>query len=105
MNQQFPEITVASALEQQRGGSHYRNMAIQPIEFIHANGIPFAEGSVIKYVSRWRSKNGIADLEKARHFIDLLIELERKKQGATAAVASKPEGWHGCGNVGMEASE
>ena len=35
MNQQFPEITVASALEQQRGGSHYRNMAIQPIEFIH----------------------------------------------------------------------
>ena len=105
MNQQFPEITVASALEQQRGGSHYRNMAIQPIEFIHANGIPFAEGSVIKYVSRWRAKNGIADLEKARHFIDLLIELERKKLSTTAPSTLKPEGWHGCGNVGMEASE
>ena len=105
MNEVFPEINVASALEQQCGGNHYRQMAIQPIEFIHANGIPFAEGSVIKYVSRWRAKNGIADLEKARHFIDLLIELERKKLGATASVASKPEGWHACGNVGMEASE
>lgn len=105
MNQQFSEITVASALEQQCGGSHYRNMAIQPIEFIHANGIPFAEGSVIKYVSRWRAKNGIADLEKARHFIDLLIELERKKLSTTAPSTLKPEGWHACGNVGMEASE
>ena len=105
MNQQFPEINVASALEQQCGGSHYRNMAIQPIEFIHANGIPFAEGSVIKYVSRWRAKNGIADLEKARHFIDLLIELERKKLSTTAPSTLKPEGWHACGNVGMEASE
>lgn len=105
MNQQFPEINVASALEQQCGGIHYRNMAIQPIEFIHANGIPFAEGSVIKYVSRWRAKNGIADLEKARHFIDLLIELERKKLAVAAPRASNPEGWHGCGNVGMEASE
>ena len=105
MNQQFPGITVASALEQQCGGNHYRNMAIQPIEFIHANGIPFAEGSVIKYVSRWRAKNGIADLEKARHFIDLLIELERKKLGVAAPRASKPECWTACGNVGMEASE
>jgi hypothetical protein len=34
------------------------------------------EGNVIKYVSRWRKKNGIADLEKAKHYIDLLIELE-----------------------------
>lgn len=102
MNQVFPEIT-ASALATQVGGSHYKDMAIQPLEFIHANGIPFAEGSVIKYVSRWRSKNGIADLEKARHFIDLLIELERKAMAVPKA--SKPEGWSGCGNVGMEASE
>lgn len=104
MNQVFPEIT-ASALATQVGGSHYKDMAIQPLEFIHANGIPFAEGSVIKYVSRWRSKNGIADLEKARHFIDLLIELERKKLKATTPISSKTDGWTGCGNVGMEASE
>jgi len=65
-----------SALETQEGGTHYKDMAIQPIEYIHSNKLPFAEGCIIKYVSRWRSKNGIKDLEKARHFIDLLIELE-----------------------------
>ncbi|BCB27022.1 hypothetical protein SKTS_19080 [Sulfurimicrobium lacus] len=70
-----------SALETQEGGSHYKDLKIQPIEFIHANGIPFAEGSVIKYVTRWRNKNGVADLKKARHFIDLLIELEEKAHG------------------------
>lgn len=64
------------AQDKQVGGDHYKAMAIQPFEFIHANGIPFAEGSVIKYVSRWRAKNGIADLEKAKHFIELLIEAE-----------------------------
>ena len=65
-----------SALAEQVGGEHYRKMAIQPVEFIHANGIPFIEGSVIKYVSRWRHKGGLNDLRKAQHFIELLIELE-----------------------------
>lgn len=103
MNQVFPEIAMDSALKKQCGGNHYRQMAIQPIEFIHANGIPFAEGNVIKYVSRWRAKNGIADLEKARHFIDLLIELERK--AAEVPKAAQPEDFGFCGNVGMEPSE
>ena len=67
------------ALGVQVGGSHYKDLKIQPVEYIHANGIPFIEGSVIKYVTRWRVKNGIKDLEKARHFIDLLIELENAK--------------------------
>lgn len=66
-------------LEVQVGGGHYKTMVIQPIEFIHANGIPFAEGSVIKYISRWRDKGGLQDLQKAKHFIDLLIDLETKK--------------------------
>ena len=70
--------SAATPLEVQVGGDHYRSMVIQPIEYIHANNIPFAEGNVIKYVSRWRAKNGIKDLEKARHFIDLLISLETK---------------------------
>lgn len=68
--------TTPSALDVQQGGDHYKKLKIQPIEFIHANSIPFAEGSVIKYVTRWRDKGGIRDLEKARHFLDLLIELE-----------------------------
>jgi len=65
-----------SALKVQVGGLHYKNLPIQPVQYIHANGIGFFEGSVIKYVSRWRNKNGIADLRKAIHFIELLIELE-----------------------------
>lgn len=67
-----------NALARQEGGGHYKDLKIQPIEYIHANGIPFAEGCVIKYVSRWRVKGGVQDLEKARHFLDLLIELETR---------------------------
>lgn len=64
------------ALNTQIGGGHYKSMAIQPVEYIHKNNIPYIEGCVIKYISRWRNKNGIEDLKKARHFIDLLIEFE-----------------------------
>jgi hypothetical protein len=67
-----------SALNVQVSGSHYKELKIQPVEYIHANNIPFCEASVIKYVTRWKSKGGIADLQKAKHFIDLLIELESK---------------------------
>lgn len=72
-------MQATSALNRQEGGNHYKDLKIQPIEYIHANSIPFAEGSIIKYVTRWRAKNGVKDLEKARHFIDLLIELETRK--------------------------
>jgi len=67
---------VVSAFNVQCGGDHYKDMPIQPVEFIHRNGIPFIEGSVIKYVARWRKKNGVEDLKKARHFLGLLIEME-----------------------------
>lgn len=69
-----------SSLDTQEGGSHYKSMNIQPVEYIHANGLGYCEGAIIKYVSRWRNKNGIEDLKKARHFIDLLIELETHGQ-------------------------
>ncbi len=65
-----------SALDEQVGGEHYKNLAIQPVEFIHTNGIGYVEGCVIKYVTRWRSKGGLDDLLKARHYLDVLIELE-----------------------------
>lgn len=68
-----------SALDHQEGGSHYKNKAIQPVEYCMANGIGFMEGSVIKYVTRWRDKGGVQDLKKARHFLDLLIEHEERK--------------------------
>jgi hypothetical protein len=73
------EAPGASALDKQVSGGHYKDLKIQPIEFIHANNIPFAEGCAIKYLCRWRDKGGIKDLEKAKHFIELLIELEGKK--------------------------
>ena len=67
-----------SAFKEQVGGGHYKDLAIQPAEFIHKNGIGYLEGAVIKYVSRWRNKNGLEDLKKARHYLDLLIEMETK---------------------------
>lgn len=66
-------------LKIQYGGNHYKDLAIQPVQYIHANGIGYFEGNVIKYVTRWRAKNGIADLQKAKHYIELLIDLESKK--------------------------
>lgn len=85
-----PDITVAddTAVTYQRdpdpfthqvGGSHYTDMAIQPIQYILANGIPYIESTVIKYVSRWRPKGGVEDLRKARHFLDMLINHESGK--------------------------
>jgi hypothetical protein len=65
-----------TASKRQIGGSHYRDFAIQPSEFIHKNGIGFLVGNVIKYVCRYKAKNGRQDLEKARHYIDLLLEWE-----------------------------
>ena len=64
-----------SANARQVGGDHYRNQAIQPWDFIAANELGFFEGNIVKYVSRWKDKDGVADLEKARHYLDKLIEL------------------------------
>ena len=69
-------MTEGSALNKQIDGSHYKDKTIQPVIYIYANKIPFIEGNIIKYVSRWKNKNGIKDLEKARHLIDMLIEFE-----------------------------
>lgn len=77
-----PKSAVKPAIERQEGGSHYKDLPIQPVQYIHANGIGYFEGNVIKYVSRWRVKNGLADLEKARHYIELLIELEARGRKA-----------------------
>lgn len=70
------EKQTSNPLDIQVGGGHYKSLAIQPIEYIHANNLPFIEGTVVKYISRWREKNGLEDLNKIKHFIDLLIELE-----------------------------
>ena len=63
-------------LDLQVGGDHYKSLAIQPIEYITKNNLPYCEANVVKYISRWREKGGKKDLEKAKHYIDLLIQLE-----------------------------
>lgn len=68
------------AMDIQVGGDHYKKMKIQPIEYIHANGLDYFEGNIVKYVTRHKYKNGKQDLEKAKHYIDLLIELEYNKK-------------------------
>lgn len=58
---------------------HYTQWLIEPFTFMMLNDIPFAEGNVIKYVLRWRKKNGIEDLKKARRVLDMMIEMEENK--------------------------
>lgn len=63
-----------SANDIQCGGTHYRDKAIQPWDYITANDIGYLEGNVIKYVSRWKDKGGVEDLRKAQHYLAKLIE-------------------------------
>lgn len=62
------------SLKHQVGGSHYKNMAIQPVEFIVANNLGFIEGNIIKYTCRWREANGVEDLKKIEQYVQILIE-------------------------------
>ena len=67
---------VPNALDVQVGGTHYKDCAIQPIEYIHANKLGFAEGNVVKYITRHRQKHGADDVRKVIHYCQLLLELE-----------------------------
>jgi hypothetical protein len=65
-----------SALDKQVSGSHYKDKAIQPIIYIHANNLGFCAGNVVKYITRYKEKNGAEDIRKAIHYCQLLLELE-----------------------------
>ena len=69
-----------SAIDKQVGGDHYKNMQFEPIEYIMANNQNFCEGNIVKYISRWREKNGVEDLRKIIHNVEFLIEREEKKE-------------------------
>ena len=68
-----------SAYKKQIGGSHYKDMKIQPSKFINDNKLQFAEGNAIKYICRHAHKGGKEDLEKAKHYIDMIIERDYSK--------------------------
>ena len=57
---------------------HYTNGKIEPIDFINGNNMDYLEGNIIKYISRYKLKNGLEDLEKARFYLNMLIEREAK---------------------------
>lgn len=68
----FQEITMNDT---QEGGDHYKIKNIQPWDYIIANNLGFLEGNVVKYVTRYKDKNGLEDLKKARHYLQKLIEV------------------------------
>lgn len=70
---------LSSGEHKQVGGDHYQGTSMQPFDVIDAFGLDFYEGSAIKYLLRWRKKNGVEDLEKAKHYIEILIEKENNK--------------------------
>jgi len=69
--------------EEQVGGDHYMTMKIQPTEYILANDLGFCEGNIVKYISRWKNKNGIEDLQKVIQYAEILIEDEIENQKLT----------------------
>lgn len=64
-----------SALDIQIGGSHYKDLQMQPIVLITKANCDFIQGCIIKYISRYKSKNGKQDIEKCIHYAQLAIEL------------------------------
>lgn len=65
-----------SALNTQEGGDHYKKYPVQPIEYAMANGLNYCQANAIKYVTRYKDKNGAEDLRKAIHNIEILLEIE-----------------------------
>ena len=72
---------MSNPYDTQVGGSHYKDMKIQPSEFINKNKLQFAEGNAIKYICRHGSKGQKQDLEKAKHYIP-----ERRRQNRTSEI-------------------
>jgi Protein of unknwon function (DUF3310) len=72
----IPEDPVGfiGAMETQVGGSHYKDMPLQPIEYILANNLGFCEGNIVKYITRYRAKGGAEDIKKVIHYAQLLLE-------------------------------
>lgn len=76
LSEQAPGETKAPPSALQVGGTHYKDMAIQPSEFSQRNELNWCEANVVKYVCRHRNKNGRQDVEKAIHYLQLLLEWE-----------------------------
>ena len=69
--------------KKQIAGSHYRNMVIQPSEFINRNRLPFAEGSAIKYICRHAAKGKQEDIHKAIHYLEMILDRDYQDSQST----------------------
>ena len=69
----FKDMTY-DTLNRQVDGTHYKNMKIQPAHVINENNLPFAEGNAIKYICRHKNKGKKKDIEKAIHYLEMIIE-------------------------------
>jgi hypothetical protein len=78
------------ALDTQVGGDHYKSLKIQPMQYSMANGLNACQHTAIKYITRYEAKGGIADLEKAKHCIDLLIDFIREDDEQRANKCADP---------------
>jgi len=79
MNGESTNVVVEkNAFDTQVGGSHYSKLTIQPSEYSMKNNLNWCQGNVVKYITRYKDKNGLEDLKKAKHYIDLLIQTEYK---------------------------
>lgn len=72
-----------NALEKQVGGAHYKNLKKQPIELIAKADLNFFQGNIVKYISRYESKNGVEDVKKAKHYAELAWELQPKNRAGS----------------------
>ena len=66
-------------LKTQIGGNHYKEMNVQPIELIASLELNFFQGNIVKYLSRRKGGDDITDWQKALHYCELAIELDRKR--------------------------
>ena len=77
------ETQVYNPLIAQEGGGHYKDRGIQPLEYTMKNKLSFCEGNVVKYISRYKSKNGVEDLAKVIHYALLSAYEQYGEQGST----------------------
>ena len=76
---QSDQTAAAGPLATQVGGTHYKKMAIQPVEFALVNGLNTSQANIIKYACRHADKDGARDLEKAIHYCDLWLDIYRAR--------------------------
>lgn len=74
--QEWDKVGKKAPLERQVGGDHYKNLSIQPIEYVMANGMDYCEANIVKYITRHHAKGGAEDVRKVIHYAELLLQLK-----------------------------